>query len=456
MKSLLQRPTAQTVVYVGISVAVAGVTGFLIGSTGTTLAMLLVGGLVILGLLQNKAWFAIAIAATPFISRYGIPLADVVVRPEMIAGAAAAASLFFDRRKSRFTDAQRTIVAMLAGWLFYLTVTTVLHAPSPSGSASVLVWLAIDLALLVWIATNTEYARLIIKFSIGASAVLCGVGIVIWYLAQSGLTTWGVQQDFTYGGYAVYVTVYEANIFASLVVLWSVVAMTKYSRHVSTPLRMFLIFAAPIASVAAHTRAALAAWVLAAAIMIFRKNVAKGVKASLALAGGVSVIFFANVANSSLDGLSKFVNPFDFSGGTGGYRSNSWQVALQDTIGSTGWFAGLGLNTFGQRHVDPTKVSQQEPWYLGNISIQLFHDGGILAVILVGGALILTLLWIRSLDALMIALCYGVVATLTSTLWLAQTWIFAGLAVGLLGHIARERSGISGAEPNSSRNTVRI
>ncbi|SMG36745.1 hypothetical protein SAMN02745947_02513 [Rhodococcus rhodochrous J3] len=431
--------------YLGICILAAVTIGLAIGTAGNTLALLLIGGLIILGLLQNKLWFAVAIALTPFVSRYGIPVAGTVIRPEMVVGAAALASLLLGTQRQALTRGQQYVIGLLAAWLIFLAVTTQLNAPNPVSSAPVWAWLLFDLSIMVWIAKNDECIRRIVTISIWCASALCLVGIPLWAAAQAGITTWGVQQDYTYGGYAVYVTVYEANIYASLIVLWAIVAMTQFAAHVPTSIRMFLVLAAPIATVAAHTRAALVAWVFAAIVMLFRKKVTTGVKVSLAAAGAFAVAFFANVSATNFDGLSKFVNPFDFSGGTGGYRSDSWQVALSDLSSTVSWLAGLGLNSFGQRHLDPTKISQQEAWYLGNIGIQILYDGGLIAVLLVAGALVLTLTRARSLDALVLTVSFAIVASLTSTLWLSQTWIFAGLALALVGRFdqAQESTKIS-------------
>ncbi len=414
-------------------VTFAVIAGWLAAEIDVLAVFLVASAIAMAILVQSRAWLAVAISLAPFFSRYGLELGDTVIRPEILLAIAAGASLLGDAGPSRLTEIQRVTIAAIAGWLAFLGVTTQLHAPTPGSSHAVYVWLLLDFVLMLWIVRNREQWKRIVSTSIVASVVLCIVGIPLWLLAGAGLTAWGVQRDYTYGGYAVYVTVYEANIYASLIVLWSVVAMTRFALHVPPSLRGFLIFAAPIASVAAHTRAALAAWVLAAVIAVVRTRGGQSIRAGILASVLGSTALFTLSNPFGYEGLSKFVNPFDFSGGTGEYRSNSWLVALDDIQNSGSWLFGLGLNTFGQRHVDPTKVAEQAPWYLGNVGMQILYDGGLISLVLVSCAVLGVLRASGAGDGVLIFAAYVIVGSLTSTLWLAQTWILAGLAIGLLG-----------------------
>ena len=114
--------------------------------------------------------------------------------------------------------------------------------------------------------------------------------------------------------------------------------------------------------------------------------------------------------------------------GTGEVRIDGWKTAVGDLRGS-GWVFGLGTNSFGQRHVDPTRPDIARSDYLGNLPLEIVYDAG------VGGvAIAVAVGWVlvrkgRERHTVIACLCvYVVVSVFTSFFWFAATWLFAALS----------------------------
>jgi hypothetical protein len=59
----------------------------------------------------------------------------------------------------------------------------------------------------------------------------------------------------------------------------------------------------------------------------------------------------------------------NFSSGTALRRAQGWKPALEDIKG-TAWVTGLGTNSFGQRHLDPTLPTTPTPAYLAHLPLR--------------------------------------------------------------------------------------
>ncbi len=70
-----------------------------------------------------------------------------------------------------------------------------------------------------------------------------------------------------------------------------------------------------------------------------------------------------------------------------------------------------------------------QPLYLGNLPLHAGIIGGIVALILVGCAVVALLRAIGSSTAFWFVVVYVVMGASTSSLWLMQSWIFVGIAV---------------------------
>ncbi|WP_353665316.1 O-antigen ligase family protein [Microbacterium sp. che218] len=376
---------------------------------------------------------AVLIAVSPFVSRFVVPVSGFSVRPEMavglIAGLAVVVDVAFKRR--RYKKSQLALLGLLALWLIVGTLASLFFSPVVSASLVIIAWIFLGLCMAAWISLDRRRARQVVRVSIWAAFIASLLAILVWGGTFLGFTSWGVQLDPTYGGYAVYLTSLEANIFAGLITLWSAVAMTRWGATVPAYIRVSVVCLAPVVALAAHTRTALIAWVFSLVIFAFARR-ARVVRWSIGLLlVGVFFLFASGVSTGGL-GLDKFGEIADFGSGTGSYRSLTWEFALQDFLSSGSSLIGLGNNTFGLRHIDPSKPGLTEPWYLGNVFLQVLYDTGILGSVLLVVAALVLVIRTRSFSGFVILATYLILGALTSVLWLAQTWIFVGLALCLL------------------------
>jgi hypothetical protein len=121
----------------------------------------------------------------------------------------------------------------------------------------------------------------------------------------------------------------------------------------------------------------------------------------------------------------------DFSGDSNNvrYRQLVAEIAFRDMRGVR-LVTGNGVNTFGQRHEDPTL--QGVPGYLGSLPLQILYDTG-----LIGAALLIAFIAVvlrripRSQRSFGYAalLAFAITSTLTSTLWFSTTWIMIAILV---------------------------
>jgi hypothetical protein len=154
------------------------------------------------------------------------------------------------------------------------------------------------------------------------------------------------------------------------------------------------------------------------------------------------------VAAASTTGVTNALGKFGSLGGqTTSFRINNWQTAFGDLHG-VHWLIGLGTNSFGLRHIDPTSVhaAATRPGYISNLPLQALYETGVLGVLLL--ALACGFLVVRSRrrwrTAALLA-CFLVVAVATSPFYLAYFWLL--LASALVGERAPRPAAAAAADP---------
>lgn len=421
-------------------------------ATAAPLPVLGVLAILVLAVVSARAprVFIVLMIASTFASRFSVDLAGATVRPELIVGAAAAGGLLLPGPAGRRApDRFVTVSGLLIGaWLLWLTAVSAFAAPQPSKSLAIVLWLALDLACAAWIARRRDLVDFTIGWGIVLSSGLAVLGIGLWVLATLGIWKYGVQYDSAYGGFAVFVWSHEANIFAGLIVLWSLVAMTSIGRLAPSKARLTLICAAPMVCVAAHTRAALLTWLLAVvALAVLRRG--RAIFASV-IGGGLVLFVGIKVFAGSDSGLGKFLDPFDFKSGTGLVRQDAWRRAAQDILGS-GYrlLIGGGANSFSQNYTDPTQPGSGAPWYLSNLPLQIVYDGGLVAAVVFVSACAVLLVGARSRSAAVLACAALVLNLSTSALWFLQSWVFVGLLVAVHSRRPDRWSGSRDVSPSA-------
>lgn len=417
-------PTISGVVVVAIGGGAAA------AFTGLGAVLMVGGGLLVVFLAANRRYLAIGLVLAMFVTRPVAEIGPTSVRPEIVVGAAALISILGDivqRRKiPRF---QFNLFLVVYLWIAYLAVVSILHSVDVGKSISTLAWMAVCATAAFWISVNPDFIGLIVRSAVWVNFAVALAAILLYGLSNISGYSIGAQFDPAYGGYAVYVLSIEANILGGLVCIWSVICIADPLRQFSSRLRIAMLFIAPVAILATHTRGALLAFVLALAILGFTRG---RIIASAAFVGVVCWIGFS-LATRYDPGLAKFATGLDFSGGTEIVRYTSWKVAWSDISSSTENFVfGSGFNSFGQRHLDPTVPDMTRPSYLGNLPLQLLYDGGIITLLVV--SMVVFAVWRRAGRAIgfgvatAILVAYTTISIGTSVLWLLETWMLVGLA----------------------------
>jgi hypothetical protein len=119
-----------------------------------------------------------------------------------------------------------------------------------------------------------------------------------------------------------------------------------------------------------------------------------------------------------------------------------WEAALDDLRGYDLLF-GHGADSFGHRRLDPTQPGK--PAYLGNLTLQVLYETGIVGTALLT-ATVLSLFTRRRLKdgrALSLLTLYLICASATSPFWYGTTWVL--VAIAMIDRRRNER--VDDAEP---------
>jgi hypothetical protein len=384
-------------------------------------------GLIVLMIAMAKpdAYSSMLVVAT-FLSRVRRPVGGFEIRLEMaLAAIAGLALLLGPRDKTRLRQWPGLFLLVL--WLAWLAVVSMAHSPDVQKSAVIVAWLALDMVAAYYIIARVTTLRPLISTGIWCALLSSIAAVALWASATAGHGHLLVQPDPAYGGYSAYVGALESNILAELVILWSVVALSdRLCGHVNKNVRRALILMTPVVGLCTHTRIAVVCSLIVLGVALVRNTLQMRVPVVFL---GLATVMYAGTINIDALGLTKFSQPFSLQQGTGLYRAVTWQTALNDVHNSSSaLLTGLGANSFGQRHLDPSLPDSNTPWYLGNLPLQLFYDGGIVALILVVCAVLRLLRSVGGATAICFVVVYVIMGTSTSSLWLMQSWIFVGIA----------------------------
>ena len=276
-----------------------------------------------------------------------------------------------------------------------------MKAPSPSKSFTVLIWLTVDTLIVFTLTRTPRYRPIILRWGTGTAAVVSVLAVAAYISASSGGPQYGVQPDPSYGGYAAYVTTFEANILAGIVTVWFLIAVAARDRVPRWSRRCLFLFG-PLVPFATHTRSAVLAVIVGFVILIAADRRIRVVGLRIAALTFLVLVLLVILKPAGFtSAVTKFTTggtvltdvPYAGSGlyaGTGEVRIDGWKTAVGDLRGS-GWVFGLGTNSFGQRHVDPTRPDIARSDYLGNLPLEIVYDagvGGVAIAVAVGWVLV--------------------------------------------------------------------
>ncbi|MDQ1074394.1 MULTISPECIES: hypothetical protein [Microbacterium] len=413
-----------------------------------------------------------AVVVSSFLGRYDAEIVGFRVRVEQVVPLLLAGWMLVHPvlRGAFFRALRHPVPLVYAAFVVWNVVTTLLFSPSLTWSASILIWLVIDLLLLVSMMALAEGANLAARLGRLSVAPWALVGFAAYAVANltRGQVALGTDFDYLYEVYVARVTAIEANIYASILIFWTLLTITR--RGIGRWEIAAVAVAVPLGLVASQTRTAVfslvlglgifavftlfslrSSWreritrILPAGILIATLVVTYGIIAAMGGTAPADRTLPATASPSASVSASPTgtapspaptrepdpTNPeqqnkigdVDFVGGTIGFRLEVAGLAAQEMKGINLWL-GNGTNTFGLRHEQPGT-----PGISGHIimlPVQVLYDGGIVGL----GLLILFFVTVfvcvpreRKPVAAGLLASYLLSATLTSMFWFAVTWI---------------------------------
>jgi hypothetical protein len=399
--------------------------------------LLAVGACVAAQAIGVRRLVLVLIVAT-FVTRFRIVIGGFHFMPEHIVLLVALVSLAMSTRLNRVAAILRSPTVLLLGlFIAWATVMSVLRAPEQTASLAIAGWLALDWLILVLALAAIDDTETIERVGSTAAVAAAVVAIGLWVLSSAGLIAFGTQQETLTGAPAAYGLSFEANILASTLAIWLFLILTGAR---STRFRVTAFGLLGTALVLSLTRAAIIGLLLGLAVwaVLEGKVALRRTFRSLA-AGAVAIAALSLLAPSVIAPFTtKLADATEFKSGTGQLRVESWTTALGDIHGSTDALLGLGLNTFGQRHLDPTVPELDRAYYLGNLPLEIFYDTGIVGVLLLAGAVVSMrpLRRKRPGRAVGLIIIFLVCSITTSTFWFGSTWLL--IAMALRGRHSRQ------------------
>jgi hypothetical protein len=212
----------------------------------------------------------VAVLASSFLGRYDAEIVGFRVRIEQVVPLVLAAWMLLHPmlRRAFLRTLRHPVPLVFAAFVAWNLVSTVAFSPSLSGSASILVWLTIDLLLLVSFMTLSEGAELAGRLGRGSVAPWALVGFAAFAIANltRGQIALGTDFDWLYEVYVARLTAIEANIYASILVFWTLLAITR--RGIGRWETGAIAIAVPLGLVASQTRTAVFSLALGLGVFI--------------------------------------------------------------------------------------------------------------------------------------------------------------------------------------------
>jgi hypothetical protein len=385
-------------------------------------------GLIVVQTASRRLLLTLVVAAT-FVTRFRITVGGLHFLPEHFVAACLLVRLILDGKSSAMwrvlTD--RTVV-LLAIFIAWEAVVSLLQAPQPAKSLPIVGWLALDWIILIVVLASlqdtVQLERLAARFNVS----LAIIAVLLWLAYVGAGSALGTQGGYASGGRAVFALSWEANVLAGTLAVWGFVGLS--SRHSSVQ-RLGRI-GAPLAIAAiavSYTRSAvigfalgLIVWTASGDRLAVRK-VGRLVAISL---GAVVLLGFVHQVATPVE--KRFTKLLALNSGTAAFRMDSVRTASKDLHGID-FVVGRGAESFGQLHLDPTRPGQ--PAYIGELPFQILYDSGLVGFALLGAALasLRPLARMHAGRALGVIVVYLVAATATSPFWFGWTWVLIALAI---------------------------
>lgn len=408
--------------------AVGGAGGLAIGGAGLLVPVLVVLAAASLQFLGWKRLTVLLIGST-FVTFLRIDFLGASLRLEhLVLLACVVAMVAAGREQSLLTAARDRTAMFFAAFVLWSALASALQAVSPADSLLIVGWLALDWLFLVVILAAWDDPRAVARAGAQWAGPAAALALGLWVAASIAGTSFGVVTVDVERGTAATGLSFEPNLLGFTLAVWAFLVLTGVT-GLPQRLRAAVLGVVLIGLTLSLTRAAMVgfgAGVLVWALLgggLARRRILR-VAGATALGALVLAVFAPGTAAPVTRRASQML---DFGSGTGQLRVDSWRTALGDLDGLS-WIIGLGSNSFGQRHQDPTLPGV--PAYLGNLPIQILYDGGIVGVVLLSLTVFSVLTRRRLRDGLGSGLItlYVVCAVATSPFWYGTTWLLVGMA----------------------------
>lgn len=404
----------------GMSLALNPRAGLVLAGASVVLAAQVLGLPVLISLL----------VASTFVTHYSFEVVGVSLRVEHLVLVPCLLAVAFRGRSRPLLDAAADRTSLLFGsFVAWNGLVSVFQAPNQAASLRMVGWLALDWVLLVLLMASTDKASALAGHGVAWAGVGAVAALGLWVAAHVAHTSFGVFVDPLSGTRASGLAV-EPNILASTLAVWAFVALT--APKVVKPDTRAAVIAVSLAAVAVTLTRAAAVGLTAGLVLwaALHGQLARRTLARVSAVTAVVALLFVAIVPSVGEPISaRTTKLLDVRGGTGRARIDVLRTARADVHGLD-WVVGLGTNSFGQRHLDPTLPDEPTPAYLGNLPAQTLYDSGLVGVVLLGGVLVSILPRERgrAARALGLVVVYVLCATAATPLWLGTTWVLVAIA----------------------------
>lgn len=380
------------------------------------------------------AWLGYALFVSTLLTRARVPVVQLL--PEQALLLLAVGGLLARGRLDVVVRATRLLPR--SAWLFVVWgfAVSLVRSPDVAASLRIVGWIGSSLLVASLVAVlclrpGTETKRIIGRFAM-LTSLLALVGVLAWLVASiDPRSRFGVQTESLTGAPAAFGLAFEANIFGGICAIWLVLDVLYVHRlrlATSVLVRGFL----GLGLLVSLTRAAALGAVIGVVVGTLASHRRRRIGASFLLAGGLTVagLFLVGPTVPMLRPVvEKGTQLLDFGSSTNVVRRQSQNLALAD-LSLANVVIGNGVNSFGQRHTDPSRPSAQVRGYLGNLFLQVVYDVGLIGTFLLCAAAISILKPRLSRDrrVLGVIACGAIVSAATSPLWFANWWIIVALA----------------------------
>lgn len=290
----------------------------------------------------------------------------------------------------RLPASVRPGVALASLWLAWGTVVSAVRSPDLGNSVRITVWQAgaLVIACIVTSLAGRRRSRTVRRAVVLTGAVASSVGVVAfilnWSYGSFGVVSEAESEVRKASGLSI-----EPNLYASA----AAVALALYLADAMPGRRMarlLVVTALGLGILLSFTRAAwIAIGVAVAVSAVGRSRARRAARVrsrryafAVMLVTSAAVGLSGDVRDALIEKSSSIV---DFGSGTGAYRRETLRLAIDDIDGPVDIVVGLGVNSFGHRHEEPTGTGV--PAYLSNIALVVMYDGGLVGLGLFVGAL---------------------------------------------------------------------